>query len=1041
MHPGIYQSTDGRVYVDCPGFFDTRGDEERVWGKVSMQLVTKLASRIKGVIVVVEESNLTGIKGEGIIKISEEIGRLFTNPSKVIDSLLLVVTKGETQRYPITEKSVVNRISSKITAIKEKQEEIKNKYRRYDPHVDHNGVPHAYKYDIPFPDDQDPIKRKDGKEWARLSRELSVLLLFEKVSLKERLVLTNVLDKSEKGKITIKLDQLKPLSQEDLALDEYSAENLKFNRILDVVVSDGARLFSQQEDLTAKIINLKTEIDFLEKNINNLKSNLDVATAASNEQLAQHYQNQIEKIKNKISIIEQRKIKLEAEGEKISLYYKEPFYEERSLLGFFSWSLHKFSYKDIPFDHIIKARKDGTLFDSKRKGYCYFENEVEDKVLGLYEGTYKSGFYANGDAILEVYVAEKEKKPFQEEQRQLTDELTRLKTEKSLLEESHAKIFSKQSKAEAILDHEQKKQVKINELVASRRDLDEVTNSIRTRLLSFVAINDILGFMRYDQNLTIRFSQWLSKPTTYIQHADELMLVANYKKALETYTVALKYDPNNALALEGCAKSLVALKLPEKAMPYYDKALSHLDPDSKTQKSEIESEKKAIQLLVEFRPKLGCTILNPAVYAYMSELAYKDDLNGIQRDVSATQLYDSLPPGWEILTTSQQGVVGVSYNHDDYFAMVFRHEQSKQIVIAHRGTKKAGALRADGELVRGDFPKQFTKAAAPFTEKVVTHNPGYEISHTGHSLGGSLAALCAYLFCSSAVIFEPFGIKHTLERHSSLKNLGDVNFDALPVTTYLSAPNLVNTAAGHVGLIFQVCPNTQLKSLIEITYDLSMSLWRLLSVPVPSLSTVEEITGDIMRYHSMSKVRSLFDIDTGLHSMTRLVKSWPSNSNNYVRLISVLPSGARDFIDPGSLNQGNRGYLINKLGFDVINYDRYRIKLTHFDHDFRKLITDICQDRKPLPVHPDIALILSRCDVENDELVIADGSITAIELKLYLEKTLHLQSYRNCPLKQIKIEKDPPALSPDSPSFFKQHGSVITKTAAAVVVGSVIFRR
>ncbi|WP_353273619.1 tetratricopeptide repeat protein [Wolbachia endosymbiont (group A) of Agelastica alni] len=273
----------------------------------------------------------------------------------------------------------------------------------------------------------------------------------------------------------------------------------------------------------------------------------------------------------------------------------------------------------------------------------------------------------------------------------------------------------------------------------------------------------------------------------------------------------------------------------ERRIPYSNKL--PFDKDLKLSngnfKSIIESDIKHVEL--NTADKLN--FLNRPAYpdeyllVHFASRVYKEREDG-------QELPDrKLPEGWKLLTTAyNQGAT----NH--YFGAAYWNPDQQQIVIAHRGTDPSftGALWTD---IRGILQNNYVpqmNSAVTFANKIKTvldelnkkPNVNLQLSFTGHSLGGWLAQITT--FTTKYFILEPFdessffvksekmgyhahtvafdspGSKDMLSKIKSdfdlrhYKDDNSLSLSYLDITSYLSAPNLVNTCCSHLGTIYRV---------------------------------------------------------------------------------------------------------------------------------------------------------------------------------------------------------------------------------------------
>lgn len=179
----------------------------------------------------------------------------------------------------------------------------------------------------------------------------------------------------------------------------------------------------------------------------------------------------------------------------------------------------------------------------------------------------------------------------------------------------------------------------------------------------------------------------------------------------------------------------------------------------------------------------------PYVYALLSSLAYEP--------VTSPNILELTRLGWRRYTMSRHDGTN---DASGYFGLAYLNDETCQLIIAHRGTDEIVTLKDlddDLHLSLGVAPEQF-RSAVLFIERVrlmiVDEEPcgeSYTLSFTGHSLGGALAELSAawweYEF-TTAVTFDSPGVQYIEDAASR-------------ITSYLAAPNVVNTANAHVGKI------------------------------------------------------------------------------------------------------------------------------------------------------------------------------------------------------------------------------------------------
>ncbi|HUV84812.1 MAG TPA: hypothetical protein VMV86_03835 [Methanosarcinales archaeon] len=132
---------------------------------------------------------------------------------------------------------------------------------------------------------------------------------------------------------------------------------------------------------------------------------------------------------------------------------------------------------------------------------------------------------------------------------------------------------------------------------------------------------------------------------------------------------------------------------------------------------------------------------------------------------------------------------------------------------------------------------------SPSIEKAISKirsntHPHYTVTVVGHSLGGVIAELCAASIGIEAITFESPGTR------SLITNYPPYNSQQTPlnITTFLSAPNVINTLDSHLGNTFRLkLPHTESYSLGHITACILQEGGRIMmfgSIPATALKWV-----------------------------------------------------------------------------------------------------------------------------------------------------------------------------------------------------------
>jgi len=257
----------------------------------------------------------------------------------------------------------------------------------------------------------------------------------------------------------------------------------------------------------------------------------------------------------------------------------------------------------------------------------------------------------------------------------------------------------------------------------------------------------------------------------------------------------------------------------------------------------------------------------PHVLAQFASKAYTDYEKGETDAQYETRL--ALPDGWKLLTTASN-----FSKTNGYFGAAYWHPEHQQLVIAHRGTDPTnlGALWTDLKgVVHNKYVGQM-ESASTFAHNVVEvlrevnrkKGVSFQLFFTGHSLGGWLAQITTFTteylkrdgkiffqnneeqdcFHPHTVVFDSPGCKNILLKMIDKLDVRlegrTIELEHLDITSYLSAPNRINTCNKHVGTVYRIFT------------DYSDMGWQQKHTALYNLAT-----------HSMDKIVAAFDPQTG----------------------------------------------------------------------------------------------------------------------------------------------------------------------------------
>lgn len=265
----------------------------------------------------------------------------------------------------------------------------------------------------------------------------------------------------------------------------------------------------------------------------------------------------------------------------------------------------------------------------------------------------------------------------------------------------------------------------------------------------------------------------------------------------------------------------------------------------------------------------AATGTTPYIYAVLSDMAYSPNET------------TKIPTGWKEFLRSNLNPTDDNDDGNGYFGVAYINDATKQIVIAHRGTNSPDDWDDDIEIYIRRFPDQVTKSALPFVQHIYREMErqqltDYEVSQTGHSLGGFLAELIA------VPDSLPQNISNAITRTIHLPTTQAVTFDSPgsgvfirfggKITTYLGPPNMINTAGAHVGAVILL--DSDWKVFRDCFYPPPPTNFdQAVAFPVTVLTHYKDYS---FAAHHLERLISLFDASTGepKHGLT-IKANWP----------------------------------------------------------------------------------------------------------------------------------------------------------------------
>ncbi len=328
---------------------------------------------------------------------------------------------------------------------------------------------------------------------------------------------------------------------------------------------------------------------------------------------------------------------------------------------------------------------------------------------------------------------------------------------------------------------------------------------------------------------------------------------------------------------------------------------------------------------------------NDYVFGLLSKHAYKDSKEKDPIDLPG--ILDQPLENWYVEKVYDDN------DNSGYYGVIYRNDQTHQIVLANRGTdeqtisdlvstldKKNSDWKTNfeailaGKIMGGQLARNF-QATAESIE--MAQNLTYRLSFTGHSLGAWLAEMSVYYchayfeyFTTKGVTFDSPGSLPLMERlQPTIKNLNTVKLKNLDIVTYLASPNPANVCNPHVGTVYRIYP--EMPSPDDyIPSFLPKFMQNALSKVIDYFQASDTIEG-ILAFtgHDLARILHTFDPQTGKPKNSTYIKSWPRIEYKGEAFadkdIKLIKATIKQYIEPSFLGLGLFQDMISKK---IINW-------------------------------------------------------------------------------------------------------------------------
>jgi KaiC/GvpD/RAD55 family RecA-like ATPase len=250
------------------------------------------------------------------------------------------------------------------------------------------------------------------------------------------------------------------------------------------------------------------------------------------------------------------------------------------------------------------------------------------------------------------------------------------------------------------------------------------------------------------------------------------------------------------------------------------------------------------------------------------------------------KLPDFISRKWKVVNATND------INQSGYYSALYVNEATHQAVLTFQGTHKErwvkDLLIEDLQGVAGNkitsqqyLSEKDTVAAARYAKE-----RGLSLSMTGHSLGGYLAELSVGYYYRKNNHIKPKEAKYyennivgiVFDSPGATRKLDSFKIpkEGLPITTYLSTPNIVNMCDEHLPDMYTVFPKLKEWLATYRSWDEGGAQSELEKSVNHDLSTIGKAFMSLYESHSLTTILGTFDSESGKPKEYARMASWPS---------------------------------------------------------------------------------------------------------------------------------------------------------------------